>query len=1174
MKIRSIRLAAYGPFTDVTLDLPGTRPDFHIVFGPNEAGKSTALRALRHMLFGIPVITGDNFLHGYGKMRVGARLINSDGDEIEFIRRKGKAKTLRGQDDETVLDDDALAPFLGGIGAEVFEQMFAIGHEDLIRGGEEIISGKGSVGEALFAAGAGLIRLQNVQKDLEQACGALFKPSGSAPLINQTIKAIKTTRQEQKNALLLPKTWKQHDLDLRDAQKQMDGVKETLTSHKQRQAKLERIRASLPLIARKKEIDTDLVDYHGIPDLSDDFGDKRRDAEKDLIMATRDLERSQAAIEKISKAMDALPDHTALLVNASTIESLQHELGSFRKAQKDRPELEGRMRTLQKIATEMLEEIGADISGETAKHLKPPPSAVGEIQKLGKEYERLTARQESAAEQQRKLKSRLTILTEQRKGMPAPVDVSQLENALQAAIEAGQIEKQLAEMRTSSETLDGELSRLLKRQTLLNGSLAHIDELPLPSKENIDRFESRFDTLQRIFEKQSETQASTEDEIAQTQADIQAIDLSQEVPTESDLKNARGIRDKGWGLIRQNLEGRTPPAEESQEILRHFDNASDLPDAFEKSMVRADHLADRLRREADQVSRKGLLEAQKEKLEKVLADVSAKLEKSQAQHGELETEWQKRWAPADITPQTPREMRGWLSEITSLRDKLVDLRSQKNQSGRLTAQVAALKSDLLLAFEASGAFQSQKQPLSVLKKTAQAYIQTQRDLESKIAATEKESISLEREQEEGAFVIAELEGTLSRWKTSWESSVKKIGIRADATPTTAIAVIENVREVKNKVGEANVLRKRIKGIDRDSAAFISRVDELVEILAADLKKESQDRAAELLNGRLTNARKDASQQLGFMERLESANKELEDAKRRLFECSALTESLCKEAGCLNAELLAETEKRAHVRKALKRELNDLEQQIRRLSAGATVEKFMDEAASMDVDSIPPELQALNDETKRLETERSELDKKIGVLEDKLEQMDGSSAAATHAENAERLLAGLESSVEMYAQLKIAAIMLSRTVEQYREKHQGPLISRASELFAQITVGSFSRLLADYDDKGNPVLVGIRSKSGAPVHVEGMSDGTADQLYLALRLASLEQYLEHNKALPFVVDDILLRFDDERALATLDVLADLAGKTQILFFTHHRHLVELAQKNLDPSKLSIHDLERR
>ena len=67
MKIRSIRLAAYGPFTDATLDLPESGPDFHLVFGPNEAGKSTALRALRHMLFGIPARTGDNFLHSYAQ---------------------------------------------------------------------------------------------------------------------------------------------------------------------------------------------------------------------------------------------------------------------------------------------------------------------------------------------------------------------------------------------------------------------------------------------------------------------------------------------------------------------------------------------------------------------------------------------------------------------------------------------------------------------------------------------------------------------------------------------------------------------------------------------------------------------------------------------------------------------------------------------------------------------------------------------------------------------------------------------------------------------------------------------------------------------------------------------------------------------------------------------------
>ena len=374
MKIRRIRLAAYGPFTDVTLDLPDTGPDFYLVYGPNEAGKSTALRALRHMLFGIPLQTPVDFLHGYAHLRVGATLANGAGEEIDFIRRKGRVKTLRGPDDETVLDDDALAPFLGGVGADVFEQMFAIGHDDLVRGGEEIISGKGSVGEALFAAGAGLIPLQNVQQEIEQQCGDLFKPTGSAPKINQAIRAIKTARQQQKEALLLPKTWKEHDQALRDAQRRMAEVKETLATNKQRTARLERIRDALPLLARKKEIDADLIAYRGVPDLGDDFGDKRLDAEKELRMATRDLERSQAALEKIGKQIDALPLHQALLENAAAIESLQHELGSFRKAQKDRPALEARMRTLQSQAAAMLEEIGADISGQADGDLKLPPS--------------------------------------------------------------------------------------------------------------------------------------------------------------------------------------------------------------------------------------------------------------------------------------------------------------------------------------------------------------------------------------------------------------------------------------------------------------------------------------------------------------------------------------------------------------------------------------------------------------------------------------------------------------------------------------------------------------------------------------------------------------------------------------------------------------------------------
>jgi uncharacterized protein YhaN len=72
----------------------------------------------------------------------------------------------------------------------------------------------------------------------------------------------------------------------------------------------------------------------------------------------------------------------------------------------------------------------------------------------------------------------------------------------------------------------------------------------------------------------------------------------------------------------------------------------------------------------------------------------------------------------------------------------------------------------------------------------------------------------------------------------------------------------------------------------------------------------------------------------------------------------------------------------------------------------------------------------------------------------------------------------------------------------------------------------------------------------------MSDGTTDQLYLALRIACIENYVKDNEPIPFIVDDILVHFDDERSKETLKVLLELSNYTQIIFFTHHYRLIEL------------------
>jgi uncharacterized protein YhaN len=83
----------------------------------------------------------------------------------------------------------------------------------------------------------------------------------------------------------------------------------------------------------------------------------------------------------------------------------------------------------------------------------------------------------------------------------------------------------------------------------------------------------------------------------------------------------------------------------------------------------------------------------------------------------------------------------------------------------------------------------------------------------------------------------------------------------------------------------------------------------------------------------------------------------------------------------------------------------------------------------------------------------------------------------------------------------------------------------------------------------------------------MSEGTVDQLFLSLRLAALEDAVLGGVRLPFLADDLFINYDDDRANAGFKVLAEVAKTTQVLFFTHHRHLLPIARSAVAPSVLS-------
>ena len=164
------------------------------------------------------------------------------------------------------------------------------------------------------------------------------------------------------------------------------------------------------------------------------------------------------------------------------------------------------------------------------------------------------------------------------------------------------------------------------------------------------------------------------------------------------------------------------------------------------------------------------------------------------------------------------------------------------------------------------------------------------------------------------------------------------------------------------------------------------------------------------------------------------------------------------------------------------------------------------------------------------------------------------------------LADAEDVAARYLRLRLAHSLLRAGIDRFRRQQQGPLLSRAGALFARLTEDRYRRLSVEEGDDGNLVIVALRpDDSQCPA--ERLSDGTRDQLYLALRLAAIESAAVRNEPLPFIADDLLVNFDDRRAHAALRVLAEFGAVTQTILFTHHAHIADLA----DPIAASLHRL---
>ena len=1170
MRIQQLILRRFGPFTDLTLDLDGGDLGFHVLYGRNEAGKSSALRALRQVLFGIDRNCVDDFLHNKDELRLGAALEHSDKSSLCFLRRKGVKNTLRALDDKALVAEEELKRLLGGLEPQQFSTMFGIDHLRLQEGGQEILAGRGDIGQALFAAGLGIAGIPKVQKKLQLDLEDYFKPLGRNQKINKALVSLGHARTELKGAQLSAEEWLGHEQALATARSEHARLQEERDRLDRERQRLERIQRALPAIAERKTLLAELEAEPEAKLLPEDFDARRTKAEQDFKLAEDRRERSREALAGLTTRLQQLPEPEALLHEEKAVVDLHQRLGEFKKGLVDLPLRVGRRQQLLDDARVELRKLGREPDTDKAREQVLTADEPVRIRNLGNRFEALVATQRLAAVHIDDSQRRLDEVSTQLAALTASPDPAELRWTEQQITALGPLETQLADLQSQCQSAEEKTSLTFKQLHPWAGTLAKLEESPAPSVASIDRFAKQFQELANQRTLFGQRRQEIEKLFREQDQQLQELELQQEVPTESDASvMLRQDRQATWEKIRG---GWLEPAEPSKLIRPQ---ANELARTFEQQVQAADLLADRLRREAERVARKAHLltghtdsNTQLEQLAKDEADRAHR-------ETQVQQSWTELWQPLDMAPLPPAEMRLWLEQRTRILALALDARGRRDQATKLAATIESQRARLSACLRTLG--ESELAPgeslADGLKRGRAVALRFETRAKNK-QLLEKERDELKRQLESAKVEARRADEDLKSWRGQWGQVVAGLQLAPDAHPDTANAYLESEALLQKKLTEADDFQLRIRGIERDTKAYVDDLQALLSRAAPDLIGQPVEDAAAALNTRLVRARQLQQERLQLEKRLQEEDVKLRSAVDKLSEAEANLALLCTEAGCTEPTQLLAAETRSQQRRQREAAIKQQERIILAESAGQPLQAFLAEVDGEIHDARATRLQQIKTEHHEVDQRLGGLRETIGKEQNALETLRSRAPSADAAERIESLLAALRDDVEQYACLKLADVLLRRGLERFRTRNRNPIVERASELFAQLSAGSFAGLQPDFDEDGKEVLRGLRAGSAQALGIEAMSSGTQDQLYLAIRLASLESWLTKHEPIPLILDDLLLNFDDERAHAPLQVLATLSRKTQVLFFTHHAHLVELAREAVPADQLFVHELPGR
>lgn len=1172
MRIRELRLLRYGKFTDRLLALPNAPQDIHLVVGANEAGKSTMRRALSDWLFGFPMrSTGMDFLHPMQDLRLGGIIedntafredpssgqdtatgstktkASSDGQirSLNFERRKGQKNTLRTPADEP-LPDSALHEWLGSLQADEFRRMYALDHATLVEGSESILQASDDIGRMLFQAAAGIEHLGDALKTLQQEADSLWAPRKSGNRVfYQQQDAYEDARRTLGQAQLRTRDWKESHDALTDVQHQLEEARSKHAEIQQHIHRLERIRRVQPLLRDAEAVRQrqEALQASGMPPLlPEDARQIFEQASRQGALVQAEMMRLQTALNELDQALAAITLDTPVLARADEITRLDEARVQCHDHPARLQRHQEKLQMLQARVKALAAELGWPAEDEAAVARRLPAPAWRErTAELIRRHQTLQHAVEKARHERDAQAQNLSQWQTQLQSLASEGIDPALSDLLEQARRLGDPDAQSDALASERQRLDATLEATLAGMGPWRQPIDQLQAMLVPETVQVDALRvQQHDDARALQARQEALQKKIQDIQHQEQALLQLVRHHQPVSRE-DVAQARRQRDDDWQAIK--ADPATLPARAG---------------AFEARIHEADALADarleRAQHEADRQSYANQLE--KLKLERT--GIESDIQVIETRMARRLTDWQAQAAACGL-PDLPLDAAPtWLKRHQDALELLARRQNAENQLQALHQRVEALRQALTerLAPPATTRLDDGLRQARERLETAQRIAGQRSTLETQIQDAQRRLVPLQT-------ALTQAESQWQEWQQAWQAALAEAG-HDDTLPVeqleTRLARMQDIQTLlaqmdSLRADEIEPLQNALDSWMRDTRTL---ADQLMPDASADMS--AQDMTLTLA-GRLKTARQNEAEHHRLQQQQAHDRQALEAARQQQIQVDALLQPLWVAASIDDMAQLGPAITRSEERRQIEHEIQRIETALREAGDGQPIESLRTEAASIEPDQLQVELNRLGTEAGQIVEDISRLGARHGQLKAAFDALNGSDAAARAAARQQEAAAGMAEAAERYLRLKTAARLLQWSMERFRQTRQGPMLARASEIFQALTLGSFSRLLVDADGHDSPRLMSIRADGNKPVEVPGLSEGTRDQLYLALRLAALDQQASQGSRMPLIADDLFINFDDRRTAAGLQVLGDVSHRMQVILLTHHDHLVPLARQVL-------------